>query len=666
MTNMNKVCPECGEPVPVNETMGLCPNCLLNAAEFPAGNSTTAAEEQTAVPAGAMAAGTQIKYFGDYQLMEPIAEGGMGVVYKARQVSLNRIVALKMIRSGEFASEGEVRRFLAEAEAAANLQHPHIVAIHEVGEHERRHYFSMDYVAGKNLAERFKLQPMSPREAAALLKTIAEAVHFAHQRGTLHRDIKPHNVLIDPAGNPRITDFGLARRVDNKSDLTRTGSIMGSPSYMSPEQALGRHSDVGIPSDVYALGAVLYFLLTGRPPFDGESPMATLYNVVHADPVSPSALNDNAPAELVTICLKCLEKRPENRYMSAKLLAEDLDRFLKFEPILAKPAPLWRKAGAWAKNHPWVLTGGGAFAFLGMVALTYGLWQEASFLKWQAVHPGVRYSDYVRKLATGRTSFLGDALVEFSWKSYVACIPFFLAVLISPLGALVDYMFRKNQGQAVRKNHLTAYALMSSTWLILGVLFVMGFISHMVWNSPSNAIESAALLLLAGFSLFWLSLYALWTFWNELKMIAFGYGPMPAAGQPAQGPAPGIAVRKKRDAWSVAAMSVGMICIFLGSRWVSDSEVAMNFMVLSLFAATTVNSGLAAVVRKGIPRQFSLLAAIFCASFLAKVYTNLEDPILGPASRPAWIPAIIAGSIIGLAGFLAFLKDRKLCKDSPS
>ncbi|MEQ2009967.1 MAG: protein kinase, partial [Limisphaerales bacterium] len=268
--NPTRTCPKCAAPLPADAPLGHCPQCLLAlAVEAKPGEATQAAMEQATLDSGSTATrtsspalqfrpGEQVRYFGDYELLEEIARGGMGVVWKARQVSLNRSVALKMILSGSFASDAEVKRFRTEAEAAANLQHPNIVAIHEIGEHEGRHYFSMDYVEGRNLAQVIGGEPMSPPQAAALLKTLAEAVHYAHQRGTLHRDLKPHNVLIDPHGQPRITDFGLAKLTQQESSVTQEGSVMGSPSYMPPEQATGRQADIGPASDVYSLGAILY------------------------------------------------------------------------------------------------------------------------------------------------------------------------------------------------------------------------------------------------------------------------------------------------------------------------------------------------------------------------------------------------------------------------
>jgi serine/threonine protein kinase len=294
----------------------------------------------------------KVRYFGDYELVDEIAAGGMGIVYKARQVSLNRIVAVKMILKGTLASEDDVKRFRAEAEAAANLQHPGIVAIHEVGLHEGQHYFSMDFVEGHSLAQLPREQPLSARQAAEYVRDAAEAVHYAHQQGTLHRDLKPSNVLIDRHNRVRITDFGLAKRIEDNSDLTLTGQILGTPSYMPPEQALGKRSLIGTASDVYSLGAVLYELLTGRPPFRGESPGETLRQVETLDPVSPRLLSPAAPRDLETICLKCLEKEPHKRYLTAQHLADDLGRFLRHEPILARPITRRERAWRWCRRNP--------------------------------------------------------------------------------------------------------------------------------------------------------------------------------------------------------------------------------------------------------------------------------------------------------------------------
>src|ERR1700676_3862368 len=294
-----------------------------------------------------------------------------------------------MIRAGALAGPDEVERFLREAEAAANLQHPNIVAIHELGAYGWRHCFLMDYLAGRGLGALVKDGPLPAQRAARYVKIIAEAIHFAHQRGTLHRDLKPQNVLIDAADQPRITDFGLAKIMKDDSRLTQPGVVMGSPSYMPPEQAAGRQGDVGPASDVYSLGAMLYELLTGRPPFRGATALATLRDVMEAEPAAPRRLLGTIPPDLETICLKCLEKSPSARYPTARALAEELDRFLKGEPIQARPASTVRKAVSWARRHPGALA---ALAALVMVALAFGvfcLFEENAFLRAQQADPSL-------------------------------------------------------------------------------------------------------------------------------------------------------------------------------------------------------------------------------------------------------------------------------------
>jgi len=260
--------------------------------------------------------------FGDYVLEAEIAHGGMGVVYRARQTGLGRVVALKLLLLGRHAGAESVERFRREAQAAAALRHPNIVAIHEVGEHEGQHYFSMELVEGRNLAEALRAGPLPPRRAAEVARTIAAAVHYAHGQGVLHRDLKPSNVLLDAFGEVRLTDFGLAKKLDGSSDLTVTGQMVGTPNYLSPEAAAGRHDAVGPASDVYSLGALLYELLTGRPPFLAGSLAETLLRIRDAEPVAPQDLNPGVPRDLQTITLKCLEKEPARRYASAGALAE--------------------------------------------------------------------------------------------------------------------------------------------------------------------------------------------------------------------------------------------------------------------------------------------------------------------------------------------------------
>ncbi len=324
-------------------------------------------------------AGATIRYFGDYELLEEIARGGMGVVYKARQVSLDRLVALKMILAGQLASEANVKRFRAEAEAAAHLDHPHIVPIHEIGEHESNHYYAMQLVDGPSLAKHLGTTTWSNRDAAELVRTCAEAVQYAHERGVIHRDLKPANILLarNPQSDrvPKITDFGLAKRVGHGASLTASGQIVGTPSYMAPEQAGGK-KDIGPAVDVYALGAILYELLTGRPPFRAATPLDTVLQVVSEEPVPPSHVQPKVPGDLETICLKCLEKRPERRYGSARELADDLGRFLNYEPIHARPVSRTRRVGVWVRKRPWVVVALALVAILGVALLAQSFYLE--------------------------------------------------------------------------------------------------------------------------------------------------------------------------------------------------------------------------------------------------------------------------------------------------
>ncbi len=256
--------------------------------------------------------------FADYELLEEIARGGMGVVYKARQRSLNRTVAVKMILAGHLASLADHERFHAEAEAAANLDHPGIVPVFQVGEHEGQHFYSMGFVDGQTLTERLAQGPVAPREAALLARDVAEAVQYAHSQGVVHRDLKPGNILLDRAGRPRVADFGLAKRVASETHLTMTGQVLGTPSFMPPEQARGQTDEIGPSADIYALGAVLYAMLTGRPPFQAATSLDTLNQVLTRDPVPPRQLNAQVPPDLETIVLKCLEKSPARRYRSGQ------------------------------------------------------------------------------------------------------------------------------------------------------------------------------------------------------------------------------------------------------------------------------------------------------------------------------------------------------------
>lgn len=338
-------CSECHCPIPSNAVGRYCPQCLLSL-----GLGDT--EPDHSRPSSPETLSPSQRMMGDYELLEQIGAGGMGVVFKARHRTLNRIDALKMIRSGSLASAAELKRFRTEAQAAARLQHPNVVAIHQVGEEAGQVFFSMDYIEGKSLAELIKSKPLPPVRAAEYVKTITEAVQYAHERGVLHRDLKPANVLIDGSDQPRITDFGLARQVEFDSDLSRSGDALGTPGYMPPEQAAGRRNEIGPASDVYALGALLYDLLTGRPPFRADTAVETLRQVLETEPAPPRLLNRSVPLDLDTICLKCLNKEPSRRYASAGELAEELKCFLKNEPIKARPIGPAERTWRWCRRHP--------------------------------------------------------------------------------------------------------------------------------------------------------------------------------------------------------------------------------------------------------------------------------------------------------------------------
>jgi tRNA A-37 threonylcarbamoyl transferase component Bud32 len=310
-----------------------------------------------------------------YEILGELGRGGMGVVYKARQVKLNRLVALKMIRSGGHAEVEERLRFLAEAEVIASLRHPGIVQIHDFGTHQCLPFFALEFCPGGSLAGKLEGTPLPPREAAALVEQVARAMQAAHERGIVHRDLKPANILLDESGAPRVTDFGLARRGEG-GGLTKTGTVMGTPSYMAPEQAQGKKA-VGPPADVWALGAILYECLTGRPPFRGADSLEILGAVVHHEPARPSRLNPKAPYDLETVCLKCLEKDPKRRYPTAGDLADDLRRFLGREPIRARPVGALGRAVRWARRRPAALLAG---LLAGLVlaggAGGFGLWRR--------------------------------------------------------------------------------------------------------------------------------------------------------------------------------------------------------------------------------------------------------------------------------------------------
>ena len=393
----SQTCAACGTPLGDNASEGLCPRCLLQVS-FSTDLGETKVESGDEAAVQHPASGIQNQFplrFGDYELLDEIARGGMGIVYKARQRSLGRIVAIKLLLFGPLSSPEFVRRFRGEAAAAGCLQHPNIVRIHEVGMHAGQHYIAMDFIEGRSLSKLAANQPLPPRQAARYLKTVAEAIHYAHGRGIIHRDLKPSNVIVDQNDEPHVTDFGLAKRLvvppsggpgderggsderpltrpsdslspprgegrgegssatsEEFDSLTLTGQVLGSPNFMPPEQASGQRGKVSKLSDVYSLGALLYHLLTGRPPFVGETMAATIHQVLTTDPASPRLLNPAVPADLETICLKCLEKEPFRRYPSAQAIAEELDRFLRDEPIHTRPITLLERAWRWCRRKP--------------------------------------------------------------------------------------------------------------------------------------------------------------------------------------------------------------------------------------------------------------------------------------------------------------------------
>lgn len=346
-----KTCTECGGLMSRDVGLGLCPACLLTAALQVDGDAES----------GGLAG--ESSRTADYEILEEVARGGMGVVYRARQRSLNRTVALKVLLGGLFAGEAGRRRMQSEAELAARLRHPNIVPVFDTGLLDGQPFYSMAFVAGRTLAEVVQHGPLAPTRAARYLARIAEAVQYAHGEGVLHRDLKPSNVLIDASDEPHITDFGLAKALD-AAPQTLTGGVLGSPAYMPPEQALGRVAEVTARSDVYSLGAILYELLTGRPPFQGTNLAAVIAQVKDADPVAPRRLNPGIPADLETICLKCLEKQPARRYDSAGELAGDLQRFLRGEPVHARPISAVGRAVRWAQRRPLAASSVGISALL--------------------------------------------------------------------------------------------------------------------------------------------------------------------------------------------------------------------------------------------------------------------------------------------------------------
>jgi tetratricopeptide (TPR) repeat protein len=454
MTQTN-CCPNCGAEVPANDTAGLCLRCRTIAAlhiESPptidqltcpgagAGQHTAGTDRTPKDPFGRAGVtseyladsahtgtedgathrlphGAVVRYFGDYEILKELGRGGMGVVYEARQISLNRAVALKMIKAGQLADSDVLRRFQNEAEAVALLDHPGIVPVYEIGEYEGQKYFSMKLVSGGSLVGLISKYVDDPKSAARLTAQACEAVHHAHMRGILHRDLKPANILIDDASQVHVTDFGLAKWVENDSEMTQTGAILGTPAYMSPEQASGHRAAVTTASDVYGLGAVLYALLTGRAPFAGDSVVDTLEAVRKEPPAPPSKINRRVPRDLETICLKCLEKEPRRRYASAAALAEELKSWLDSRPISARRVNTLERGWLWCKRRPAIAAMSAAVLlaiFVGAIVST-ALWlrAERNFRNEQAAlhDANQRFELAMEAIATFHTGVSEEALL---------------------------------------------------------------------------------------------------------------------------------------------------------------------------------------------------------------------------------------------------------------
>src|SRR5207302_8366136 len=364
MSSVLRVCRKCGAKIFADTPEGLCTACLFETGLNLLASAPVATDDESgsAEDVSNVTTAPQIKKaprpaktladFGDYELLEEIGRGGQGVVYRARQKSLNRTVALKVIGLGHWATEAHLKRFRLEAEAAASLEHPGIVPIHEVGERDGSCYFSMKFIEGGHLDEVVRREAIPPRRAAELIAKLAHTVHHAHEHGILHRDIKPGNVLLDTKGEPHLTDFGLARLVETESTVTRTMEVLGTPSYMAPEQARGQNEQLTRTTDVYGLGAVFYQLLTGHPPFAGGTTYETIKLLLDTEPRQPRLWNPKIDRDLSTICLKCLEKDPQRRYSFALALAEDLERWLKYEPIRARRTGLFTRGRKLVRRNP--------------------------------------------------------------------------------------------------------------------------------------------------------------------------------------------------------------------------------------------------------------------------------------------------------------------------
>src|SRR6059058_2813526 len=421
MSSVLRVCRKCGAEIFADAPEGLCTACLFETGldllarpSVAAGDrgsvENTETNDANAAPhiKKAPRPAKTLAEFGDYELLEEIGRGGQGVVYRAHQKSLNRTVALKLIGLGHWATEAHLKRFRREAEAAASLEHPGIVPIHEVGERDGSCYFSMKFIEGGQLGAVARREAMPIRRAAELIAKVARIVHYAHEHRILHRDIKPGNILLDQKGEPHLTDFGLARLLESESTITRTLEVLGTPSYMAPEQAVGNNAAVSNATDVYGLGAVLYQLLTGHPPFAGGTTYETIKLVLDTEPRQPRLWNPKVDRDLSTICLKSLEKDPKRRYSSPLALAEDLERWLRHEPIRARHTGVFTRGKKWVRRNP---TTALLFAF----SLAFAATVSVMIWKSRPEPPpaaGVAVLPFVNMSPDKENEYLGDGITE--------------------------------------------------------------------------------------------------------------------------------------------------------------------------------------------------------------------------------------------------------------
>src|SRR5437763_15354131 len=423
MTSAPRVCRKCGAEIFADAPEGFCTACLFDTGLDLLTNPSLAADDDSGCSENIKVRDSIVARrgkkeserpktfadFGDYQLLEVIGRGGQGVVYRALQKSLNRTVALKVIGLGHWASDAHLKRFRREAEAAASLDHAGIISIYEGGERDGSCYFSMKLVEGGQLDVVVKREPMPIRQAIELIAKVARTIHYAHEHGILHRDIKPGNILLDQKNEPHLTDFGLARLIETESTVTRTMEVLGTPSYMAPEQAIGNNDAVSGLTDVYGLGAVLYQLLTGQPPFAGGTTYETIKLLLDTEPRQPRLLNPKIDHDLSTICLKCIEKDPKRRYSSALALAEDLERWLKHEPILARRIGILTRGKKWVRRNP---TSALLAASLVALAAAAGWIISKSELIWHPLTTGIALLPFENLTDEKEHAFFADGVQD--------------------------------------------------------------------------------------------------------------------------------------------------------------------------------------------------------------------------------------------------------------